>query len=250
MIDLSKLLILLQDPTMVVKHEVHGYEEFKKLISELEALEKKSAIHILFIGDKEDSGDSWCPYCKIAEPVIDDSLDAASESSHFIVASIGNKKKWRDIDCPFRKDPDTFLVMVPTLIRWKSPQRLEGTKCSNRDLVIFLLSEPNEGDDDLKEGDDVTEKELKDHDKEADDMTEKEQDKGANHDVISEEQDKGASNDVISEEQDKEIDDMNTKEQDKGAMISKEWKEQDKETNDKVISKEQDKGTDNEDNKN
>lgn len=146
---------------MVVKHEVRGYEEFKKLIGELEASEKKFAIHVLFIGDKEEDGDSWCPYCKTAEPIIDESLGVASESSHFISVSIGDKKNWKNVDCPFRKDPDTFLVMVPTLIRWKSPQRLEGSKCSNKDLVIFLLSD-NDGDDG------VNMKELKEKDKETD----------------------------------------------------------------------------------
>lgn len=145
---------------MVVRHEVRGYEEFKKLIGELEeekASEENFFIHILFIGDKGEDGNSWCPYCETAEPIINESLKVASESSHFVVVSVGDKEYWRNIDCPFRKDPNTSLVMVPTLIRWKSPQRLEGKKCSNKDLVIFLLSDIVEGEveetDNLKEKD-------------------------------------------------------------------------------------------------
>ena len=51
---------------------------------------------------------------------------------------------WRDQNCPFRKDPRTHLVFLPTLLRWKSPQRLDGEKCCNPELVDMLLTDDDD----------------------------------------------------------------------------------------------------------
>jgi len=48
---------------------------------------------------------------------------------------------WKDLNCPFRKDPNTHLIFLPTLLRWKSPQRLDGEKCSDKDLVEMLFED-------------------------------------------------------------------------------------------------------------
>lgn len=45
---------------MVIEHHVKGYEEFTKLV---EDLENSGTVHVLFSGGKTESGDSWCPYC-------------------------------------------------------------------------------------------------------------------------------------------------------------------------------------------
>lgn len=46
---------------------------------------------------------------------------------------------WRDSNCPFRKDPRTHLVSLPTLLRWKSPQRLDAEQCSDARLVGMII---------------------------------------------------------------------------------------------------------------
>lgn len=46
---------------MVVQHNVKGYEDFIKLVGELEG--SGQPIHVLFSGGKDESGNSWCPYC-------------------------------------------------------------------------------------------------------------------------------------------------------------------------------------------
>lgn len=48
---------------------------------------------------------------------------------------------WKDLNCPFRKDPRTHLVFLPTLLRWKSPQRLDGERCCQPDLVEMLFTD-------------------------------------------------------------------------------------------------------------
>ena len=46
---------------MVVQHNVKGYDEFSKLVDELEG--SGEPIHVLFSGGKNEKGESWCPYC-------------------------------------------------------------------------------------------------------------------------------------------------------------------------------------------
>lgn len=42
---------------------------------------------------------------------------------------------------PFRKDTNTHLSVIPTMIRWKQPQRLEGEQCGKADLLELFFSE-------------------------------------------------------------------------------------------------------------
>ncbi|EAT33643.1 AAEL012116-PA [Aedes aegypti] len=123
---------------MVVRHNASGWDEFVKLAESLEG--KGEPVHVFFKGDKDEKGDSWCPYCVKAAPVVEEALKLAPENSHFITVVI-DRPFWKDLNNPFRKDPRTHLVFLPTLLRWKSPQRLDGEQVSNKDLVEMLLSD-------------------------------------------------------------------------------------------------------------
>jgi hypothetical protein len=57
----SSIKRLSQITKMVVKHHVKGYEEFTKLVQNLEGSGEN--IHVLFSGGKGEDGKSWCPYC-------------------------------------------------------------------------------------------------------------------------------------------------------------------------------------------
>lgn len=46
---------------MVIKHKVEGYEEYLKLINELE--KKNVPLYVLFTGSPNEEGVSWCPDC-------------------------------------------------------------------------------------------------------------------------------------------------------------------------------------------
>ncbi|XP_060654835.1 thioredoxin domain-containing protein 17 [Drosophila sulfurigaster albostrigata] len=126
---------------MVVTHNVKGWDEFAKKMEELETTDGKNPVHVLFSGGKDEAGVSWCPYCVKAEPVIHDALKKAPENSHFVHVDVGERAYWKDLNCPFRKDVNTHLVFLPTLLRWKQPQRLDGERCSNKDLVEMLFED-------------------------------------------------------------------------------------------------------------
>uniref|UniRef100_A0A1I8PC98 Thioredoxin domain-containing protein 17 n=1 Tax=Stomoxys calcitrans TaxID=35570 RepID=A0A1I8PC98_STOCA len=122
---------------MVVLHKVKGYEEFKEKVAELETTGQY--IFILFSGGKDENGQSWCPYCVTAEPVIHDALTKAPKNSHFIHVDVGQRAYWKDLNNPFRKDPNTNLVFVPTLLLWKSRKRIDSINCSKKDLVEMIF---------------------------------------------------------------------------------------------------------------
>lgn len=48
---------------------------------------------------------------------------------------------WKDKACPFRTDSRTKLMVIPTIIKWKGVQRLEGSQCTKRELLQMLLED-------------------------------------------------------------------------------------------------------------
>lgn len=46
---------------MVQRHSVLGWDNFIELVTKLEP--EKKPISVLFSGDKDETGVSWCPYC-------------------------------------------------------------------------------------------------------------------------------------------------------------------------------------------
>lgn len=48
---------------------------------------------------------------------------------------------WKDLQNPFRKDPRCNLVFLPTILRWKGAQRLDGERASSADLVEMLFED-------------------------------------------------------------------------------------------------------------
>ncbi|XP_036328754.1 thioredoxin domain-containing protein 17 isoform X1 [Rhagoletis pomonella] len=129
---------------MVIQHNVKGYEEFTKLVEELETSADGQPIHVLFSGGKDENGQSWCPYCVKAEPVVHDALAKAAEKSHFIHVDVGERAYWKDTNCPFRTDARLKLVWVPTLMRWKTPLRIDSENVTKEDLVNMIFDEPIE----------------------------------------------------------------------------------------------------------
>lgn len=48
---------------------------------------------------------------------------------------------WKALDNPFRKDKNTHLQVIPTLIRWGHPQRLEGDQLVKEELIQMFFSD-------------------------------------------------------------------------------------------------------------
>ncbi|KAK4875211.1 hypothetical protein RN001_011633 [Aquatica leii] len=124
---------------MVIRHHVEGYDNFCELMNNFKDVTE--TIHVYFSGSKLPSGISWCDDCVRAFPVVEAALSKADTNSHFIYVEVGDRPTWKSAECPFRKDKRTRLLVIPTLIRWGQPQRLEGDQCEKEDLVEMLFTD-------------------------------------------------------------------------------------------------------------
>ncbi|XP_060529235.1 thioredoxin domain-containing protein 17-like [Cylas formicarius] len=123
---------------MITKHYLQGYEEFSKFFSG-EFDSNDQIVFVYFTGSKLPSGESWCPDCVKAWPVVEKELEKFPENCHFIVVEVGDRPTWKDPNCPFRKDPRTKLMVIPTLKRWNTHQKLEGDQCEKSDLLELIF---------------------------------------------------------------------------------------------------------------
>ncbi|KAM4701401.1 thioredoxin domain-containing protein 17 [Discoglossus pictus] len=115
--------------------KVQGYEEFSKEVEK----HKGKAVFIYFSGSKNAEGVSWCPDCVKAEPVVRGELDNLPEGAVFIYCQVGERPYWKDPNNEFKKN--LKLTGVPTLLKYKSPQKLVEEECLNAELVKMMFAD-------------------------------------------------------------------------------------------------------------
>ncbi|KAL3267884.1 hypothetical protein HHI36_007024 [Cryptolaemus montrouzieri] len=123
---------------MVNEQKLKGYENFVNFMNTLDS--KGKPVFVYFSGDKV-NGESWCPDCIRAEPIVREQLKHANPESLFIYVEVGDRATWKNPQCSFRKDSRTQLMQVPTLMRWGGPQKLAGSQCEKADLVEMLFTD-------------------------------------------------------------------------------------------------------------
>ncbi|XP_072387212.1 thioredoxin domain-containing protein 17-like [Diabrotica undecimpunctata] len=130
---------------MVRSHHIEGYDNFVNFMKNFKA--QGTVVCIYFGGAVEEAtGESWCDDCVRAWPVISKVLETLDDSVDFIHVEVGDRPTWKDPNCSFRKDPTTKLLVLPTLIKWKTPKRLEGPQCEKEFLVKMLLCDDDDED--------------------------------------------------------------------------------------------------------
>ncbi|KAK2574429.1 Thioredoxin domain-containing protein 17 [Acropora cervicornis] len=105
--------------------EAEGLVNLRETLKENEG--KK--IFIMFIGsiveEGEHVGESWCPDCRDAEPVVEAALQQASPEMTFILALVGDKP----VTSEFK------LTEVPTIVEYGTDKRLGCEDCKVQDKV-------------------------------------------------------------------------------------------------------------------
>lgn len=125
---------------MAKKIVVNGYDAFIKAISQYS--DSSASVFVLFSGGaKDESGQSWCPDCVAAKPIIEEGLKSAPDDGIFIYCNVGNRPYWKDPNNDFRKDEKLKLTCVPTLIKWNTVRRLEEDQCKSAALVTMLFED-------------------------------------------------------------------------------------------------------------
>ncbi|XP_063620909.1 thioredoxin domain-containing protein 17-like [Cydia splendana] len=127
---------------MVTRVEIKGMDAFSKFTEDIDR--SGPPVFFFFSGSKLPNGTSWCPDCVEAEPIVQAYLNELQKSIIFAYVDVGDRDYWKDKMCPFRTDPRTKLMVIPTLLRWKGVQRLEGSQCNKRELLQMMFEEDEE----------------------------------------------------------------------------------------------------------
>ncbi len=70
---------------------VNGLQQLRNHLNTIDA-SKTKRVFILFTGDKDENGVSWCPDCNVAEPVIKNNLDKLNENTdEFLTCFVGDR---------------------------------------------------------------------------------------------------------------------------------------------------------------
>ncbi|XP_036318241.1 thioredoxin domain-containing protein 17 isoform X1 [Rhagoletis pomonella] len=121
--------------------KVSGYKAFREIVEKL-THERSNQINVYFTGEKDATGKSWCPDCNDAEPFVLSALKQhADKNSVFVVVDVGPRAFWKDMKNPFRSDSVAPISVIPTLLRWKSPARLDGEQCAKPSLLEMFFTE-------------------------------------------------------------------------------------------------------------
>ncbi|XP_041456879.1 thioredoxin domain-containing protein 17-like [Lytechinus variegatus] len=124
---------------MVLQESVDGLSSFFELVAKHK---DKKIIYALFCGGLDSAtGESWCPDCVSAEPVIEKGLAGAPEDAVLIKCSVGDRTSWKDPNNEFRVNEKLRLKGVPTLLQMNSPKRLVEEDCSKADLVEMFIQD-------------------------------------------------------------------------------------------------------------
>ncbi|XP_022104598.1 thioredoxin domain-containing protein 17-like [Acanthaster planci] len=123
---------------MVVKETVKGLTECLETIDKYKG---NDSLFVLFCGDKDASGNSWCPDCVDAEPFVTSGLASAPDDGVFIYCSVGDRAFWKDQQNGFRTHDKLKLSAVPTLLKYGTSKRLVEEDCKKSDLVKMLFED-------------------------------------------------------------------------------------------------------------
>ncbi|KAG5445517.1 Thioredoxin domain-containing protein 17 [Clonorchis sinensis] len=107
------------------------------------ALAKNRRVFIYFFGKTDpQTGKSWCPDVRRAEPTVLKGLKVTNESDLFIWCEVGDRDEWIIPENPFKKHHVLRLKEIPTLVSLAShdgiidvKSRLIGNDCKKVRMV-------------------------------------------------------------------------------------------------------------------
>ncbi|CAG2109035.1 unnamed protein product [Medioppia subpectinata] len=122
--------------------EIIVNNDFQTLLQTIEDIskDKSKSILVLLTGSKDPNGQSWCPDCVRAEPVIHDVLSDKSDDTVLVTTYI-DRDPWKKADNSFRTHSQLRAKCVPTLINWQTSNRLEEGQLLDKQLLEMLLEE-------------------------------------------------------------------------------------------------------------
>jgi hypothetical protein len=103
-----------------------------------------SALFLFFGSEDPVTGESWCPDCVTADPVLRSACVRLRPDLILHECPVGLRSDWKGkMDHPYRVDPDLRLARIPTLILFVGGierGRLVEADCANPETVAAFLA--------------------------------------------------------------------------------------------------------------
>ena len=103
-------------------------------------------LFLVFFGSEvAETGESWCPDCVMADPVIRGTLARiTARPVHLVECPVGDRSAYKGQSAhPYRTDARVRLVRIPTLIRFEGGRevgRLTEAECLDPDAILRLAA--------------------------------------------------------------------------------------------------------------
>ncbi len=105
--------------------------------------EALSGLFLFFGSDDPVTGESWCPDCVTADPVLRNACRTVRPDLDLHECPVGQRSEWKNAPGhPYRGNPDIRLQRIPTLVfieRGCERGRLVEADCAKPDLVRDFL---------------------------------------------------------------------------------------------------------------
>lgn len=122
--------------------EVPTFADFER---EFALRSQETALLALFFASIDPStGESWCPDCRAASPVIQRLVSSSEAPMNLLYCYVGAREDWKNKpENHYRTHPSAMVKSVPTLVRYQAGTeqgRLEEAQVLNEDQCRQLFS--------------------------------------------------------------------------------------------------------------
>ena len=100
---------------------------------------------LLFFGSEDpQTGESWCPDCVTADPVLRAAIVRDRPDLTLYECPVGVRSAWKNVPGhPYRVHPELRVARIPTLIRWRDGcevGRLIEADCADPAVVAAFVA--------------------------------------------------------------------------------------------------------------
>ncbi|ORY46771.1 DUF953-domain-containing protein [Rhizoclosmatium globosum] len=96
---------------------------------------------VLFASEDPATGESWCPDCRVSDPLIKKAISKVADSTLLLVPT-GDRPTWRNPEHPYRKHENLKVTNVPTLYEFgkdgKVIKKLVEAEITEQSLEAFI----------------------------------------------------------------------------------------------------------------
>uniref|UniRef100_A0A5K3FV48 Thioredoxin domain-containing protein 17 n=1 Tax=Mesocestoides corti TaxID=53468 RepID=A0A5K3FV48_MESCO len=102
---------------------------------------KPKRCFLYFMASHDETGESWCPDCRKAQPFINKALEKLPCDAVFFTVWTGDRPTWKSEDNEFRHAPELLVTRVPTLLEFGKPRRLVESELYNEEAIVKFLTQ-------------------------------------------------------------------------------------------------------------